>query len=243
MSRVPWCSSKLERVSDPRRQRARRLAAEGLARGDALSWFDRLYQEAEAGNAIVLWADLHPNPHLVSWLRQPSSWSRALVVGCGLGDDAECLAASGIDQVVACDTSHVAIAQARRRFAESSVTYTVADALTPPTGWHNAFDLVVEVYTLQVLPPELRRPLVAGLAQCVAPGGTLLVISRARDDHEPAGELPWPLTRAEVELPTAFGLECRQLEDLMDDETPPVRRFVGAFVRPIDVALRRKEIG
>ena len=55
------------------RKRARTLAAEAVAAGDPLAWFERLYREADAGTAIVPWADLHPNPHLLTWLDAASS--------------------------------------------------------------------------------------------------------------------------------------------------------------------------
>jgi len=63
----------------------------------------------------------------------------------------------------------------------------------------NAFDLVVEIYTLQVLPPELRHTAMDRLAGLVAPSGTLLVICRGRDPDDDPGAMPWPLTRAELD--------------------------------------------
>lgn len=51
------------------RTRARSLANESIANGDAVGWFERLYREAETGDAIVPWADLVPNLHVVAWLR------------------------------------------------------------------------------------------------------------------------------------------------------------------------------
>lgn len=220
-------------MNESRRHRARTLADQARAQGDALGWFERLYREATAGEATVPRADLVPNPQLVAWLDgNGKRWSRALVVGCGYGDDAEHIAASGVPDVVAFDIAETAVARARERFPRSPVTYVVADALDPPSSWRGAFDLVVEINTLQVLPPELRAPLAERLAECVVPGGTMLIVSRGREDSEPEGRLPWPLTRTEVCLPTRFGLSCEAFEDMVDDETPPVRRFVGAFRAP-----------
>jgi hypothetical protein len=53
-----------------------------------------------AGTEAIPWADLEPNPHLLSWLEaNPTDGRgrRALKVGCGLGDDAEALAELGFD--------------------------------------------------------------------------------------------------------------------------------------------------
>jgi SAM-dependent methyltransferase len=205
--------------------RARTLAGESIARGDAVGWFESLYAEAGRGEASVPWADLAPNPHVVAWLeRERPPPGRALDVGCGLGDNAEDLARRGFD-VVAFDVAPSAVAEARRRFPESRVDYRVADLLALPRDLEGAFDLVVECYTLQVLPPAARAEAVDSLRRCVAPGGMLLVVARGREPEEPRGEMPWPLTRAEVEGIAGPGLGIAGLEDFFDEEEPPVRRL------------------
>jgi hypothetical protein len=111
-----------------------------------------------------------------------------------------------------------------------------ADLLAPPAAWRDAFDFVFEAYTLQVLPPPARARAVVALRTVVAPGGTLLVIARAREPDEPEGSMPWPLTHAEVRdiagacVPVRLGLQS--IEEVLDDEDPPVRRFVATFSRP-----------
>jgi hypothetical protein len=80
----------------------------------------------------------------------------------------------------------------------------------------------------------------ARLASFVAPGGLLLVICRAREAHEDPGSLPWPLTKADLELFCDAGLSVDEFEDFFDHEEPPVRRFrvthrrapVFRFARP-----------
>ena len=87
------------------RSRARVLARDAIARGEALAWFEALYREADAGTAVVPWADLVPNPHLVNWLdAHPTIGGRALDVGTGFGDNAEELARRGL-AVVAFDVA------------------------------------------------------------------------------------------------------------------------------------------
>jgi hypothetical protein len=46
------------------RRRARQLAAQAAASGDPAGWFETLYAEARAGQAVVPWDDGRPNPHL-----------------------------------------------------------------------------------------------------------------------------------------------------------------------------------
>jgi SAM-dependent methyltransferase len=216
-----------------KRDEMRRLAGEAIARGDAVGWFEELYRRAGADWARVPWADLVANPLLEEWLAGPDAsgaGGRALVVGCGYGDDAERLAAAGF-AVTAFDVAPSAIEACRARFPGSRVQYVVADALAPPPAWRGAFDLVFESYTLQVLPPGARAPLLAGLAAAVAPGGRLLVLCRGREREEPEGELPWSLARAELDAVRGHGLEPVRFEDLLDGETPPVRRFRALYRR------------
>jgi hypothetical protein len=141
------------------------------------------------------------------------------------------LARWGLD-VVAFDVAATAIAWARRRFPGSAVRYEVGDLLSPPGAWTRAFDFVFEAYTLQSLPQAVRPTAIDRLAGFVAPGGTLLVIARGRDEREPIVGPPWPLAASELEPIEAAGLEAVRFEDYADDETPPQRRFRVQYGRP-----------
>jgi len=209
------------------RARARELAKEFLDRGDAKGWFDAFYVEANGDQSAIPWADLTPNPELVAWLETTARFiegRRALVIGCGLGDDAEAVAAQGF-AVTSFDISSRAIAWCQQRFPNSTVNYVVADLLVPPSEWQRAFDLVIEINTLQVLPEDLRSAAMKSIAGVLADGAHLLVITRAREPEEDRGAMPWPLTKTELAEFEAFGLEPVLFEEYFDDETPPVRRF------------------
>jgi SAM-dependent methyltransferase len=213
------------------RTRARVLAQTSIDDGDAVGWFERLYAEAARGDAIVPWADLAPNPHVVEWLdREAPPSGRVLDVGSGLGDTAEELSRRGLE-VTGVDVSPTAIAQARARFPASRVAYRVADLLRLPAEFTAAFDVVVECYTLQVLPPEARSQAVVALRRTLAPGGTLIVIARGREAREPKGDMPWPLTRGEIEAIAGADVHLVSFEDFRDREEPPVRRFRAVFRR------------
>jgi hypothetical protein len=217
---------------DANRVFARQLAADSIARGDDTGWFEALYAAADQGAATVPWADLAPNPRLVTALAGIAGRGRAIVTGCGLGDDAEHVASLGFT-TVAFDVSPTAVAAARRRFPRSAVEYVTADLLAPPHSSARTFDLVVEVYTLQVLTGAARRAAFARTAQLVAPNGRLLVIAGARDEHDDPGKMPWPLTRAEIESFREHGLSAQSIADFLDDENRElVRRWRAWFTAP-----------
>jgi SAM-dependent methyltransferase len=168
-----------------------------------------------------------PNPSLVDWFETHNitgHGKRALKIGCGLGDDAEFLQNKGFD-VIAFDISETAIQWCRHRFPQSSVEYLTRDLFQLPRDWRGRFDFILESYTLQVLLPELREDAIRKIASPVAPGGTLLVICRGRDPEQDQGQMPWPLTRNELRSFGRYGLTEVLVEDYIDAEDPPVRRF------------------
>lgn len=217
----------------PNRARARELAAEFNRKGDATGWFDPLYREAEEGKTEVPWADLCPNPRLLEFLKshaEKTSRKSALVIGTGLGDDAEQLAAWGF-RTVAFDVSATAIHAAQKRFPHSIVEYHVVDLLAPPATWRQRFDFVLEVYTLQVLPAHIRPRAIERIAEFVRPGGLLFLIARGREPSDPEGEMPWPLTREEIRSFTSCGLAEKQFEEYFESSEPSVRRFCALYSR------------
>jgi SAM-dependent methyltransferase len=220
---------------DALRAQGGKLAAASAAASDGPSWFEVLYQAAARGEVAVPWASFAPNPHLVRWATARSlrgTDRTALIVGCGFGDDAEFAASLGFN-VVAFDISPTAIDSARRRFPESGVNYTPGDLLNPPDSWFAAFDLVVEIYTIQPLYGAARSTALSMLPRLVAPGGTLLIIAHATEESAPVRDpsrIPWPLTRAEVDS-AAGPLHPVKIELVRNDETPPTLYWRAEFNR------------
>lgn len=194
-------------------------------------WFNAVYELAGEDPAAVPWAGLAPHPLLAQWLAGRSlDGQRSLDVGCGLGDNAEALAAAGA-LVTAFDLAPGAIVWAKRRFPDSRVSYLPADLFQAPPRWRGAFDLVHELYTLQALPASLLPEAARALASFVAPDGALLVISRARDEAQQIDGPPWPLTRTQIEALAVDGLTLETLEDIAAD---------GTIVRHWRALLRRE---
>lgn len=142
-------------------------------------------------SASRVWSG-NPNPQLVAEVTNLTPGT-ALDVGAGEGADSVWLAERGWT-VTALDISSVALERARQHAQERRgedvarhITFTHADLTkwNPPLG---AFDLV----SIQFLhmPSEERRPIYKGLAESVAPGGTLLVVGHHPSDLQTTAKRP-----------------------------------------------------
>ena len=175
--------------------------------------------------------DDRSNPALVNWLNAvaPSlvrCGAPACVVGCGLGDDAQELIKRGYD-VTAFDCSATAINWAKQRHPENARCYVQADLFNLPGKWRHRFDLVIEIYTIQSLPPEEHELAMKAIAEILSPHGHMLVIARATETPIVGNDRPWPLTEDELRnLAGAAGLNIDgEIAVFEDDETPPTLRM------------------
>lgn len=176
-------------------------------------WFEPLYARASAGEGVVPWDGQRPSPHLAARVGDGTGAS-AVVVGCGLGDDAALLAERGWT-TTAFDVAPTALRMARERFPDAAIELVEADLLDLPGAWHRAFDLVVEHYTVQALPPSVRERATAAVGSLVAPGGRLLVEVIATQDASPERPgPPWALTRAELDAFAGDGLETVRVDEI-----------------------------
>ena len=198
--------------------------------------FEHLYRSAAGDSSVIPWSDGHPNPAMVTWLDVIGpgllrSGCRVAVVGCGLGEDARELIRRGYD-VTAFDSSQTAVEWARRLDPANAQSYQVADLLELPAALAHRFDLVVEIYTLQSMPPAWRQEMMNGLSSLLNSRGHLLVICREELPDEPrSDEPPWPVSSQDlVSLASASGLAIDgSLDSFDDDQDPPVRRLRGLF--------------
>lgn len=198
--------------------RANELSAAAYARGQVTDWFDRLYAEGAAGTTAMPWERDAPHPALAEWANRESvdgSGRRAIVLGCGLGADAEYVAGRGF-ATTGIDLAPHAIEQARLRHPGSVVDYQVADLRDLPSRWRQAFDLVVEIFTLQAVPDPPRAEMAAAARSLLAPSGTLLLVGFRFDGSAPADQgPPFPLTEDFVIEMATDGLEIVEQEELV----------------------------
>jgi SAM-dependent methyltransferase len=218
-------------IKEKARENVRRIASEFKERGDQLGWFDAVYRDSKGSLEKIPWADLEPNRFFRSWAEKTDlngEGRKALVVGCGLGDDARYLFDRGFD-VTAFDISETAIDWAERLHQGTDIRFEVANLFEPFRGWLGAFDFVLEVYTIQPLPMELRSRAIDSIAGFVAANGELVVVCRGREDGEEVGQIPYPLSRGDLKRFERNGLEQVEFDEMVDDEDQ--RRFVVRYRR------------
>lgn len=200
-------------------------------RDEPTAWFDRIYTDAEGDYRDVFWADLEPNPYLLSWLNSNDcerAGHRAIAIGCGVGDDAEALSEAGYE-VTAFDISPEAIRLCKERYPDTRVNYLVADLFDYPSQWAENFGLVYECNTIQVLPGRYRIKARDAMISLLAPQGYILVSCRSRLEREQVNDIPLPLDKKEIDGFVRCGLSEENFEAYDDTQDPPVPHFFASY--------------
>jgi SAM-dependent methyltransferase len=174
----------------------------------------------------VPWGGAEPHPYVVDWLADPvvpPPGRRCVVVGCGLGGDA-LAAAEGGYEVTAFDVAPTAVSWVRSRLPDV-VSVRQADLLDLPEDLVGAFDLVLEVRTVQSLPGVVRDAAMHAVASLAAPGGVVVAVTllatSAADGAEAPGP-PWPQAPSELAAYAAGGLRRVALEHPEPDGSPTI---------------------
>lgn len=223
----------MERDIEKLRERVKEIQAEYAERGDVTGWFEALYREAAGDNEVIPWADLEPNVYFRQWAEATElsgDGRKALVVGCGLGDDAKYLHDFGF-KVTAFDISPTAIEWAKRLYGDNDIQFEVADLFEPFRGWLGAFDFVLEIYTIQPLPLAMRTQVIDAVAAFVAEKGKLVVVTRGREDDVEPGELPWPLSRKDLSRFETEGLRQTDFQIFPPENEGEPDRWVIEYER------------
>jgi len=200
------------------------------------NWFEPLYSSSSKDGEGVPWANMKTHPSFANWLGQnpqDGEGKLALVVGCGMGDDAIELESLGF-QVTAFDVSATAIKFCKERFPQSKVNFEQADLLEDQPHWHRKFDFVLEIFTVQALPPKYEKELIQNISGFVALGGQLLVVAEVcREPRDFDNGPPWVLTPKHIDSFMSCGLKAEEKVEeeshLGSDKTV----YVTTFNRPI----------
>ena len=168
---------------------------------NASAWFDTLYEEQFLNDEKIPWAKMKPNPYLKEYLQDnlPNGNKKAIVIGCGLGDDAIALSEAGFD-VTAVDISANAVKWCHERFNGFGVDFKVQDLLELPDTMLGAYDFVFEAYTVQSMPLQFRNMMITAISSLVAKEGFLLAIANGKNHGEHFEGPPWPLEVNEMRL-------------------------------------------
>lgn len=196
----------------------------------ATEWFEELYKKHKDNHQNIPWARGDVNPLLRTYLedKTQSHKGRALVVGCGLGDDAHALYEAGYE-VVAIDVSETALAIAKERSKGLDITYEKQDIFDMPEVYDGHFDFVFEALTIQSLPVKFRQKMIEAVAKTLAPKGKLLVVAhqKQRDFEGP----PWPLTKEQIDMFKNHGLKELAFEIHVEESGISNTRFRVLYER------------
>lgn len=211
-------------MSEELRQKVQQLAHKSINENDPTAWFETVYQNSNGDPNQIPWAKLSPHFALEMWLKEKQisgKNKKALVIGCGLGDDAEILSKVGF-QVIAFDVSPSAIAWCQTRFPHSYVDYEVRDLFAENESWRKEFDFVFECHTIQALPLKVRSEIIEKTSHFVANEGKLLVITRVRDSETPPQGPPWALSMNELNEFEKQGLILIEKQQFKQEQTPEI---------------------
>ena len=202
--------------------------AKSAANDEPIEWFDQLYGMANRDPAIIPWARMVPNQIMMNWVEENCSLGNALVIGCGLGDDAVGLENIGFN-VTAFDISEHCVDWCKERFPNSKVEWLVADILDPKQEWYGNFDLIVEIHILQAIPDGgIREKAAEQMPKLLADNGKMLCIGRLDDGRQTIQPPPWPLKQTWLNDSFAM-LESLEFTQFRNDESLDVLRYYAAW--------------
>lgn len=200
------------------------------------AWCDSIYTNAQGDYKAVFWADLEPSPYLVQWLKNNKKdlkKKKAIVIGCGVGDDAEALSDYGYE-VIGFDISPEAISLCKKRYPNTKVNYLVADLFDYDKKWLRNFDVVYECNTIQILPGKYRIKARKAISNLVSKNGYALVSCRSRKKNEKEDEIPLPLDYDEInKFVTEDKLKEISFKAYNDSQIPSVPHFFAVYKKEI----------
>jgi hypothetical protein len=149
--------------------------------------------------------------------------------------NAAALAERGYD-VTAFDACPSAIESARQIHPEIANSFIHMDLLDDPGRFRHRFDMVVEVHTLQSMPPEVWGEMAQRIAELVSMRGVVIAVARGRDGEAIASAAegpPFPMSEGElISIFQEAGLDViGEVADFEDENNPPIRRLRGCFGR------------
>ncbi len=172
-------------------------------------FFESIYKQSQGDEKKIPWARMQTNEYLTEYLQQHIGEGKAIVIGCGLGDDAVALEEAGFD-VTAIDVSQTAITWCKQRFDYTNVDFRVQDIFDLPQEMLGQYDFIFESRTIQSIPLAFRDKTIQAITSLMAPHAKALVVANGKREGEVYNGPPWPLTYNELRLFGNHG--CDELE-------------------------------
>jgi len=162
-------------------------------------FFESIYKQSQGDCKQIPWAQMKTNVYLEEYLQMHLGEGKAIVIGCGLGDDAAALEEAGFD-VTAIDISTTAINWCKDRYDYTNIDFQVQDIFALPEQMLGQYDFVFESRTIQSLALEHRNTIIGAITSLLSPRGKLLAIADGKNEGEQHDGPPWPLERNELRL-------------------------------------------
>jgi len=195
---------------------------------EATAWFETLYKESQGDESQIPWAEMEVNSFLSEYLEQHAAHGKAIVVGCGLGDDAIALEEAGFD-VTAIDISPTAIDWCKKRFEYSNVDFRVQDIFELPKEMQEEYDFVFESRTIQSLPLKFRDKIIRAISSLAAPHAKILAIANGKNEGEKFDGPPWPLESNELRLFGNYDLNELEFSIFANDNQTSSLKFRAVY--------------
>ena len=174
-----------------------------------MDW-DEKYQKGE-----VFWDRGAASPPMKQYLQRHPVQGRALVPGCGRGQEVALAAELGID-ATGLDIAPTAVAEAQALYPKLADRFVVGDLFNPPPEMRAAFDVVLEHTCMSGLPPALRRDYRRGIDLTLRHGGLLIGVWFINPDLDPGDEGP-PFPFSVPDLTTLFADGYEIVADYVPD--------------------------
>ena len=104
----------------------------------------------------------------------------------------------------------------------------------------SAFDLVIEIITVQALPDPPRHNAIANISRLVGLLGTSLVVAAAPGNDHTSSKLlpPWPLDEDEIKAFASDDLALKSIETVSLPDSPGSRRWQANFTEASRHSMR-----
>lgn len=179
-------------------------------------FFENIYKQSQGDEKQIPWAEMKTNPYLEEYLANHLSEGKAIVIGCGLGDDAVAMDEAGFD-VTAIDISETAISWCQNKYDYTDINFKVQDIFELPDEMLGSYDFIFESRTIQSLPLEYRNKIIGAISSLLSPRGKLLAIADGKNEGKRYPGPPWPLEKNELRLFENYELNTLEFSIFAND--------------------------